>query len=58
MLGAPVGPRALVARGRGMGPIRKMGQTGFGPSGGHYGTTRGYYARGSRGSVTIPVSLG
>ena len=49
VLGAPAGPRAREARGRGMGPFRRRGQTGFGPSGSLCGTTGGFYARGSRG---------
>ena len=49
MLGAAAGPRAQVAGGGGMRPIGRMGQSGFGPSGVPYGTTGGYYARGSRG---------
>ena len=49
MLEALAGPRALVARGKGMGPIRRRGQPGFGPSGSLFGTTGGYYARGPRG---------
>ena len=47
MLGAPAGPRVQLARGRGSGPIRWRGQTGFGPSGGPDRTTGGFYARGS-----------
>ena len=48
-LGAPAGPRAQLARGRGMGQIRRRGQMGFGSSGGSIRTTGGYYARGPRG---------
>ena len=48
-LGAPAGPRAQLAGGRGMGPIRGRGQRGFGPSGGPDRTTGGFYARGPRG---------
>ena len=48
-LGAPAGPRAQLARGRGMGPIRGRGQIGFGPSGGPLGSAGGFYARGPRG---------
>ena len=44
--GAPAGPRAQLARGRGMGPIRGRGRTGFGPSGNPLGITGGFYARG------------
>ena len=49
VLGAPAGPRAQLARGRGMGPSRGRGQMGFGPSGGPFGSTGGFYARGLRG---------
>ena len=45
-LGAPAGPRAQLARGRGVGLIRGRGQQGFGPSGSLFGTTGGFYARG------------
>ena len=49
VLGAPAGPRAQMARGRGMGPFKRRGQPGFGPSGSLFGTTGGFYARGPRG---------
>ena len=47
VLGAPAGLRAQLAGSRGMGPIRWRGHIGFGPSGGPYRTTGGFYARGS-----------
>ena len=49
VLGAPVGPRAQVARGRDKGPIRGRGHRGVGPSGSLFGMTGGYYARGPWG---------
>ena len=50
MLGAPAGPRAQMAGGRGMGPIEWKGQIGFGPSGSLYRAAGGFYARGSGSS--------
>ena len=49
VLGAPAGPRAQLARGRGKGPSGRRGQSGFGPSGSLFGTTGGFYARGPGG---------
>ena len=48
-LGAPPGPRAQLARGWGMGPIRVRGQIGGVPSGGSVRTTGGFYTRGRWG---------
>ena len=49
VLGAPAGPRAQMARGRGVGPIRRRGHIGVRPSGSLFGTTGGYCARGPWG---------
>ena len=48
--GVLAGPREQLARGRGVGPIRRRGQPGFGRSGSLFGATGGFYARGPGGS--------
>ena len=50
VLGAPAGPRAQMARGRGVGPMRRRGHIGVRPSGSLFRTTGGYYAHGPWGN--------
>ena len=57
MLGALAGPRAQMAGGKGMGPIRWMGQTGFGPSGSLFGRPEGFMPVGQGGEGGVDVKV-